>query len=184
MTANVVKRLLTQLMGLIEQGHVKPISPIKTFAFEDIPSAFRFMRGANHIGKIVISNAGQNIIKVPVRPAPRKLPLRSDVSYLIIGGLKGLCGSLAVYMARNGAKHITAMSRSGYDDKSSQRVLNDLYNEGCKVDLATGDVSNLDDVRRAFKTAAVPVGGIIQGAMVLRVSRCWTVCKSRSTDRF
>ena len=183
-TANVLKRLLTQLMGLIEKGHVKPISPIKTFAFEDIPSAFRFMRGANHIGKIVISNATQNIIKVPVRPAPRKLPLRSDVSYLIIGGLKGLCGSLAVYMARNGAKHIVAMSRSGYEDKSSQRVLNDLYNEGCQVDLAIGDVSNLDDVRRAFKSAAVPVGGIIQGAMVLRVSRCGTVRMSLDTDSF
>ena len=170
MSTNALKRLLTQLMGLIEKGHVKPISPIKTFAFEDVPSAFRFMRGANHIGKIVISNAVQNIIKVPVRPAPRNLPLRSDVSYLIIGGLKGLCGSLAVYMARHGAKHIVAMSRSGYEDKTSQRVLNDLYNEGCQVDLAIGDVSNLGDVQRAFQEATVPVGGIIQGAMVLRVS--------------
>lgn len=163
-------------MGLIEKGHVKPISPIKTFAFEDIPSAFRFMRGANHIGKIVISNAVQNIIEVLVRPAPRKLPLRSDVSYLIIGGLKGLCGSLAVYMARHGAKHIVVMSRSGYDDKSSQRVLNDLSNEGCQVVLARGDVSDLGDVRRAFKRAAVPIGGVIQGAMLLRVSSSWTVC--------
>ena len=182
MSANAMKRLLTQLMGLIEKGHVRPISSIKTFAFEDIPSAFRFMRGANHIGKIVISNASQNTIKVPVRPAPRKLPLRSDVSYLIIGGLKGLCGSLAVYMARHGAKHIVAMSRSGYENKTSQRVLNDLYNEGCQVDLAIGDVSDLSDVRRAFQTAAVPIGGIIQGAMVLRVSKCWTVLMFVDTD--
>ena len=181
-SANAVKRLLAQLMGLVEKGHVKPISPIKTFAFEDIPSAFRFMRGANHIGKIVISNAFQNVIKVPVRPAPRKLPLRSDVSYLIIGGLKGLCGSLAVYMARHGAKHIVVMSRSGYDDKTSQRVLHDLYSEGCQVDLAIGDVSDLGDVRRAFQKAAVPIGGIIQGAMVLRVSRCWTVRMFVDTD--
>jgi hypothetical protein len=182
MSANVVERLLKQLMGLIEEGHVRPISPVKTFAFEDIPSAFRYMRGANHIGKIVISNALQNITKVPVRPAPRKLPLRSDVSYLIIGGLKGLCGSLAVYMARHGAKHIVAMSRSGYDNNISQKVLKDLYNEGCQVDLAIGDVSNLDDVRRTFQKAAVPIGGIIQGAMVLRVSRCWSVRAIIDTD--
>ena len=158
-------------MGMVKKGHVKPISPIKTFAFEDIPSAFRFMRGANHIGKIVITNASQNIIKVPVRPAPRKLSIRSDVSYLIIGGLKGLCGSLAVYMARHGAKHIVAMSRSGYEDKISRRVLNDLQNEGCQVDLAKGDVADLGDVRSAFEKATVPIGGIIQGAMVLRVGR-------------
>ena len=171
---DVVIRLLTQLMGLIEKGHVKPISPIKTFGFEDVPSAFRFMRGAKHIGKIVISNGSRNIDKVPVRPAPRRLSLRSDVSYLIIGGLKGLCGSLAVYMARHGAKHIVAMSRSGYEDRVSLRVLHDLSTEGCHVDLAIGDVANLDDVRRAFQKATVPVGGIIQGAMVLRVSRYWT----------
>ncbi|KAL8895775.1 MAG: hypothetical protein Q9192_003453 [Flavoplaca navasiana] len=164
----LIARLLDQLMGLVEKGHVKPIDPIKTFSFEDIPSAFRFMRGANHIGKIVISNASLGVIKVPVRPAPRKLPLRGDVSYLIIGGLKGLCGSLAVYMARHGAKHIVVMSRSGYEDKASQRVLNDLLNEGCQVDLAKGDVSELEDVRRAFQEASAPVGGIIQGAMVLR----------------
>ncbi|KAL8683912.1 MAG: hypothetical protein Q9186_000123 [Xanthomendoza sp. 1 TL-2023] len=164
----LIARLLDQLMGLIEKGHVKPIDPIKTFSFEDIPSAFRFMRGANHIGKIVISNAAQKAIEVPVRPAARKLPLRGDVSYLIIGGLKGLCGSLAVYIARHGAKHIVVMSRSGYEDNASKRVLNDLYNEGCQVDLAKGDVSELEDVKRAFQEATVPVGGIIQGAMVLR----------------
>ncbi len=43
-------------MSLIAQGHLKPISPIKTFSFADIPSAFRYMRGANHIGKIVMSD--------------------------------------------------------------------------------------------------------------------------------
>ena len=173
--ADLVVRLFTQLMELIEKGHVKPISPIQTFDFEDVPSAFRFMRGAKHIGKIVISNGSRNIDKVPVRPAPRRLSLRNDISYLIIGGLKGLCGSLAVYMARHGAKYIVAMSRSGYEDKASKRVLHDLYNEGCQVDLAIGDVSNLDDVRRAFQKATVPIGGIIQGAMVLRVSTRWMV---------
>ena len=171
MSTDVMNRLLTQLMGLIEKEHVKPISPIRTFAFEDVSSAFRFMRGANHIGKIVISNACKKAIEIPVRPAPRKFPLRGDISYLIIGGLRGLCGSLSVYMARHGARHITVMSRSGYNDESSQRILKDLSNEGCQVDLVIGDVSEVDDVRRAFQNATAPIGGIIQGAMVLRVSK-------------
>ena len=175
MPFNIMNRLLTQLIGLIDKGHVKPIPPIKTFTFDDISSAFRFMRGANHIGKIVISNASQNTIEVPVRPAPRKFSLRSDISYLIIGGLKGLCGSLAVYMARHGARHLVVMSRSGYKDESSQRILKDLFNEGCQVDLAIGDVSNVDDVKSAFQNATAPIGGIIQGAMVLRVSEFWII---------
>ena len=59
-------RLLAQLMDLIEKGHVKPISPIKVFPFEDVPSAFRYMRGANHIGKIVISNGPNSDVQAPV----------------------------------------------------------------------------------------------------------------------
>ena len=157
-------------MDLIEKGHVKPIHPITTFPFEDISSAFRFMRGASHMGKIVITNGSQHHIEVPVRPVPRQLELRGDVSYLIIGGLRGLCGSLAIYMARLGAKHLVVMSRSGADDKISQGVLKNIYNEGCEVDLFKGDVSSFSDVRKAFKEASAPVGGIIQGAMVLRVS--------------
>lgn len=157
-------------MTLIENGDVKPIQPITTFNFDDIPSAFRFMRGANHIGKIVISSGSQDQMKVQYRPAPRRLELRGDVSYLIVGGLKGLCGSLAIYMARLGAKHLVVMSRSGAEDETSQGILKNIYNQDCYVNLIKGDVSSLDDVRRAFKEASVPVGGIIQGAMVLRVS--------------
>ena len=157
-------------MTLIKDGHVKPIQPTTTFPFEDIPSAFRFMRGASHIGKIVISSNSQNQTKLQYRPAPRRLELRDDISYLIVGGLKGLCGSLAIYMARLGAKHLVVMSRSGADDETSQGILHNIYNQDCQVDLIKGDVSSLDDVRRAFKGASVPISGIIQGAMVLRVS--------------
>ena len=67
------------------------------------------------------------------------------------------------------------MSRSGYKDESSQRILKDLSNEGRQVDLAIGDVSNVDDVKCAFQNATAPIGGIIQGAMVLRVSESWIV---------
>ena len=97
------------------------------------------------------------------------LNLDPDVSYLIVGGLKGLCGSLAVYLARNGATNITVLSRSGYDDPKSQAVTRDLKNIGANVDLVLGDVTQLPDVEQAFRTASKPIGGVIQGAMVLRV---------------
>ena len=86
-----------------------------------------------------------------------------------MGGLKGLCGSLAIYLARLGAKYLTVMSRSGCDDNKSQGILNNIYAEGCQVDDVRGDVSKVEDVRRAVKKSRKPIGGIIQGAMVLRV---------------
>ncbi|KAJ5238512.1 polyketide synthase [Penicillium chermesinum] len=166
----LIGRLLKQLFELLDAGHVKPIAPITVFPFEDIPSAFRYMRSANHIGKIVISNTDKEnkVIEVPVRPSPKSVVLRDDVSYLIVGGLKGLCGSLAISLARAGAKNLTIMSRSGYADDASQRIIQNLQALGCVLALVKGDVSVERDVRRAVKDSKAPVAGVIQGAMVLR----------------
>jgi hypothetical protein len=168
-SGSLIARLLSQLFQLLEEGHLKPMNPIQTFPFDDIQSAFRYMRGANHIGKIVISSHGNNLT-VPVRPAARRLSLNSDASYLIVGGLKGLCGSLAVDIARHGAKNLVVMSRSGYSDAKSQSVIENIHAEGCTIDLVVGDVVREDDTRRAFKSARAPIKGIVHGAMVLRVS--------------
>lgn len=164
----VISRLLKQLMPLVEQKIVTPIRPIKTFSFDDIPGAFRYMRGANHMGKIVITHGSSKDTKVSARPAPRSLSLRNDVSYLLVGGLRGLCGSLAVQLARKGAKHLIPLARSGYDDEMSQAAIESIQAEGCEVQLMVGDVSNIQDVRRVLQEAKYPVAGVIQGAMVLR----------------
>lgn len=60
------------------------------------------------------------------------------------------------------------MSRSGYDDAMSQSVVYNLHAMGTSVDLVRGDITKIEDVRRAFKSASLPIAGIIQGAMILR----------------
>jgi len=129
------------------------------------------MRSGRHIGKIVISDRENAQAPIPVRSFGRKLVLRDDVSYLIVGGLKGLCGSLAIHLANNGAKHIIAMSRSGLTDARSQSVVVSCRSLGAQIQEARGDVSNFEDVQRVFDQAIKPVGGVIQGAMVLRVRK-------------
>lgn len=62
------------------------------------------------------------------------------------------------------------MSRSGCDDELSQSVLFQLKALGTEVTVIKGDVSKCEDVQRAFKQAAKPIAGIVQGAMLLRVS--------------
>ncbi|RCI09139.1 hypothetical protein L249_1549 [Ophiocordyceps polyrhachis-furcata BCC 54312] len=169
-TDTVIADLMKKMMKMLVSGTIEPIAPVTLFPYNDIPSAFRYLRSANHIGKVVISNKELDSPDpvVAVRPVPRKLRLRSHVSYLIVGGLRGLCGSLAVEMARLGARNVVVMGRSGFDDAQSQIVLKDLSAEGCHADLVRGDVSCLEDVRRAFNKATKPVGGIVQGAVVLR----------------
>ena len=113
----------------------------------------------------------KNDVQLPIRPAVRKLGLQSDASYLIVGGLKGLCGSIAVHMARHGARHIIVMSRSGTSNEASARVIQNCTTYGCEITDAKGDAGDMEFVRRLFKSArSKRIAGVIQGAMVLRVS--------------
>ncbi|KAJ8114821.1 hypothetical protein ONZ43_g4810 [Nemania bipapillata] len=168
----VKSRLLKRAFDLLATGHVKPIPRINTFSFASIPSALRLMRSGMHIGKVVISDsddAGGADITVRARPLPPSLSLNPEKAYLIVGGLRGLCARVAIYLAKNGAKHVTIMARGGFEDEISQRAASEIRERGCGVQLVTGDVTSEGDVRRAFEAnKSVPVGGVIHGAMVLR----------------
>ncbi|KAI4116922.1 MAG: hypothetical protein LQ345_002740 [Seirophora villosa] len=164
----LISRLLDQIFELVDAGHLKPIHPITTFGFDEVPSALAYIRSGRHIGKVVISNGHKGDTHVPIRPAVRSLSLRSDASYLIVGGLKGLCGTLAIYMAQRGAQRIIALSRSGIDDDASKKVAAGCLAYGCQVVEARGDVADVDFLRQVIKEASPPVAGIVQGAMILR----------------
>jgi hypothetical protein len=164
-------RLLDETFELIASNNIRPIHPVTTFGFDEVPAALNHVRTGTHIGKVVISN-GESLpnVHVAIRPAVRQLQLRPDVSYLIVGGLKGLCGSLAIHMARSGARRIIACSRSGVSDDASTKVIMNCRAYGCEVVDAKGDVSDWEFIRSVFDEASPSIAGVIQGAMVLRVS--------------
>jgi KR domain len=62
------------------------------------------------------------------------------------------------------------MSGSGHADERSRANAANINALGCQVDESKGDVSISEDVRHAFRESSVPIGGVIQGAMVFRVS--------------
>ena len=68
-------RLLSDVFALLAEGHIKPISPVTVFPFDDIASAFRYMRDGKHMGKIVISNGQQPNVKVTVRYPVKNLDI-------------------------------------------------------------------------------------------------------------
>ncbi|KAL4963349.1 MDR/SDR family oxidoreductase [Aspergillus stella-maris] len=163
-TDGTIASLLADILALMTGGHLSPNIPMHGFSLRDIPAAFRLLRSGKHIGKLVISDGPSAKVEVPVRPAPRSMRLSTSKSYLIVDGLRGLCSSLAIYLAQNETKHLAVMSRSGHDDEHSQKILRNLSSLGCQVDLLRGDVSNLSHVRSAFAATRVPIGGIVQGA--------------------
>lgn len=164
-------RLLDETFELIAGGHIMPIRPITAFRVNEVPAALEHLRAGLHYGRVVISN-GEGIPeqKVAVRPKTRQLQFKPHVSYLIVGGLKGLCGSLAIHMARNGARRIIACSRCGICDGASTKVIMNCRSYGCEVIHAKGDVGDWEFIRHVFEEASPSIAGVLQGAMVLRVS--------------
>ncbi|KAL4946450.1 hypothetical protein BDV06DRAFT_234051 [Aspergillus oleicola] len=163
----LVSRLLDELFILINAGHLKPIRPITRFPFDALPEALAHIR--RHMGKLVISRRDDaDDIEVPVRPAVCKLQLRSDVSYLLVGGLRGACGTLAICMAQHGARHLVVCSRSGIADERSCRIVEDCLAYGCTVTEARVDVGDLAALKRVFQSTQPRIAGVVQGAMVLK----------------
>ncbi|KAI1271763.1 hypothetical protein F5Y07DRAFT_329734 [Xylaria sp. FL0933] len=166
----LVARLFDELFVLIDAGHIKPIHPITTFGFDKVADALSYIRSGRHLGKIVVSNvgSGQEDVRLPVRPAARALRLNSNVSYLVVGGLRGACGTLAIHLAQHGAKKIIVNSRSGIGDKASARIIASCNAYECEVTEARGDITDMSFVRGLFESASPRIAGIIQGAMLLR----------------
>ncbi|KAL8737061.1 MAG: hypothetical protein Q9181_002058 [Wetmoreana brouardii] len=146
---------------------IKPIYPITTFGFDDIPAALAYIRSGRHISQVVITNRDKPNMQVPIRPAVRKLALRGDHSYLIVGGLKGLCGNLAIHKAQNGSRRIIVCSRSGIWDEASKKTAMNCMACRCQIVEAKGDVADMDFMRRLLKDASPSIAGVAQGAMIL-----------------
>jgi NADPH:quinone reductase-like Zn-dependent oxidoreductase len=165
----LVERVLQTIRQLLVEGHINPITPVRVFPFAQLRDAMRYMRSGEHMGKIVLSTEDTGDLGVPVRRATNPTIFDPRAAYLIVGGLKGLCGSLAVYMARCGARNLVVMSRSGGDDERSKSVVRDLEGLGAAATIVQGDISSLEDTTRVFAASPVPIKGVVHGAMLLRV---------------
>lgn len=156
-------------MEFYEQGHIKPIKPMKTFEAAHIEEAMRYMQKGSHIGKIVVTFP-EDPMELEATAAPRDLVLRPDVSYLSIGGLGGLGRSIASWMVERGARHLIFFSRSAGSVTSEDPYIQELAARGCSVQTFSGSITSLADVKKVVASAAKPIAGILQASMVLNVS--------------
>ena len=95
-------------------------------------------------------------------------------SYIMVGCLGGLGRSLSKWMFDRGARSFVFLGRSGADKPTAKKLVEDLQESGAAVLVVRGDVSCLEDVQKAVMHSACPIGGIVQAAMGLNVSRCVT----------
>ncbi|KAI0397011.1 ketoacyl-synt-domain-containing protein [Xylariaceae sp. FL0594] len=166
----VLKRLLSDVSGLLRYGKVRPISPVTLFPISDVQSAFKTLQGGRTHGKIVVVPQADDIVKAPPPQKPAKL-LKEDATYILIGGTGGLGRSMARWMVTRGARHLVLVSRGGSTTGKVKELVEELATDGAQVVVRKCDVANPADVEELvnFELEGMPpIRGVIHGAMVLR----------------
>ena len=103
----------------------------------------------------------------------------SDASYLIVGGLGGLGRAMCHWMARRKCKNIVLISRSGMQSPDAQSLLDEFARLEVRLKVYACDVSNAEDLNQTLNLCfrdMPPIRGVIQSAMVIRVSCTGSGC--------
>jgi phthiocerol/phenolphthiocerol synthesis type-I polyketide synthase C len=161
-----VGALLHDIVTYVEQGAFRPL-PVRTFPVAETAAAVRCLTQGKRIGKVVLSVDEQ--VPPAVEPAELAAGFRAEATYLITGGLGGIGGAVATWMAEQGAQHLVLMGR-GPASKSAQETLDALRADGTEVVVARGDVTRADQLAAVLESISAsmpPLRGVVHAAGVL-----------------
>ncbi|KKY20096.1 putative polyketide synthase [Phaeomoniella chlamydospora] len=166
----LMKRILSDICGLMDKRTIKPVTPITTFRISEVEAAFRQLQSGKSIGKLVVVPHDNDQVNAVAPKTPSDL-LSEDASYILIGGTGGLGRSMAKWMSSKGARNIVLVSRSASVNDKVKALMDELAPSGTNIVVKTCDVSNPESVEKLVKEDMKdmpPVRGVIHGAMVLK----------------
>eukprot|EP00727_Mastigamoeba_balamuthi_P011460 m51a1_g6937 putative beta-ketoacyl synthase (4857) ;mRNA; f:212997-229652 len=181
------RRLLCDCVDRIADGTFRPI-PLRAFGLGEAVQAFRLMASAAHIGKIVVTVDHALPVDVVVPAGEAALP--ADGTYVVTGGLGALGLLLADFLLKRGVRSVALLVRRASSSSSSsssparaaaEASLRARAREtGAAVTVLEGDVSSLEDVRRALGEVAARglpalrgvfhAAGVVDDAMLAQVT--------------
>ncbi|PPJ38177.1 hypothetical protein C5E45_10480 [Nocardia nova] len=91
--------------------------------------------------------------------------VRSDRSYLVTGGLRGIGPRVAHMLAEQGAGHLVLVGRTAPDPETAQ-LLDEIRGGGCSVTVHTADIG-AESLAGVVAAAPHPLGGVVHAAGVL-----------------
>src|SRR5581483_4629908 len=118
--------MLRELLPMFENDELRPL-PRHVFPLRRAREAFRFMAGARHVGKIVVTME------------PSVSLFRPDASYLISGGLGALGLETARWMVEQGARNLVLLGRRR-PSEAARGVLAELERQGARLHVFSADV--------------------------------------------
>jgi NADPH:quinone reductase-like Zn-dependent oxidoreductase/SAM-dependent methyltransferase/acyl carrier protein len=158
--------LLQDVARLFERGELRPV-PYRQVPLERAAEAIYSLRKAAHVGKIVVSMSDS---AVDVIPCAGDMTLRPDASYLVAGGLSGFGLALAKWLARQGARHLVLVGRSGDAHPDARAGVAELRAGGVQVEAVAADMAvpeQMASLIAHFGREYPPLRGVVHSAMVL-----------------
>jgi hypothetical protein len=169
---SLIGKLLQDAMRLLIQSSIREAQPTTVMKYSQIEKALRQLQSGSGMGKVILSSEEDDPIPIVSELLP-SYQFNSDASYILAGGLDGICWGIARWMAVHGAKHLVFLSRSDHSESENIRgLIKDLQESGCEATMISCDISNKNSLEEAFLlhlNSCPPIKGCIQCAMVLKV---------------
>ncbi|GKT50532.1 prosolanapyrone synthase [Colletotrichum spaethianum] len=161
--------LLSDAMKLLRDGKIKPIKLDRTFHITEMEMALRYFGQGQHIGKIVLTY-GTTPNRIKIKGALQPHGIDGNNSYLMVGCHGGLGHSMADSIIERGAKNLVFLGRSSENKPDIASFCRRARGQGVNVVTIQGDVSKIEDVKRAVAQAISmgPLKGVVHAAMVLQ----------------
>jgi len=129
------------------------------------------MQTGKHMGKIVVRVTDGDI--VPAVPRASQPQIQRDATYILAGGLGGICREIGRWLAEKGATNLVFLSRHAAEGEANIAFIHGLKRtygtNAIAFNCDVADKKSLGDVLDECKSLP-PIRGLVTGAMVLHVS--------------
>ena len=166
----VVTRELAQLparvVDLDPDDNEIPDAFIDELLGPDAEDLVAYRAGTRHVQRIVRGRDGAAQAPLPDDAASR---VRGDRTYLVTGGLGGVGGATAGWLADNGARTIVLNGRRAPGD-AAEEVIRSLRERGVEVHVELADVADMEQLRAMLAridASLPPLGGVVHSAVAL-----------------
>ncbi|KAI1147950.1 putative polyketide synthase [Nemania diffusa] len=166
---NELEGVFSEVIGLVKRGVAVPIRPVTVLPISEFSTALRKLKSGDNIGKIVATLGADENVLAESALQPTQVTLKSDATYLITGGTRGIGLNLASWMIEHGAHNIVVLGRSGASGPEVQKLMKKYEGTdvcvraiACDVGSRTALVNTLESIKDL-----PPVHGVVHAALQL-----------------
>ncbi|KAI9927146.1 hypothetical protein MW887_003529 [Aspergillus wentii] len=168
---SIAEDILKQAQDYLQRGIIQLPGNTSAFPVSQAPEALHWLqseRTASHV--VLTSEVSSRVLIRPVTYRPNPNLFDQQKKYLLVGALTGIGAALAEWMARNGARHLVFLSRSGDRKPGSQSLIQWLKARGVHCSVHAGDVCDTATVERCVASIGTALGGVFHAAAVYQDS--------------